>query len=41
MKKKLATQGQVLRGGIIRICLSLSNKQNPCHESQVGTRKVL
>ena len=28
---KLANQGEVLRGGISRIYLSLSNKWKPCH----------
>ena len=31
IEKKLANQGEVLRGGISRIYLSLSNKWKPCH----------
>ena len=30
-REKLAKQGEVLRGGISRIYLSLSNKWKPCH----------
>ena len=41
MEEKIANQGEVPRGGITRVCLSLSNKQKPCQESQIGTGKML
>ena len=31
IEEKLANKGEVLRGGISRIYLSLSNKWKPCH----------
>ena len=33
IEKKLANQGEVIRGGISRIYLSLSNKWKPCHRA--------